>query len=332
MINESTLSLLRLMSDGSFHSGESLGALLGISRAAVWKNLQQLADIGIQVESSRGLGYCIAGGLSLIDKKTLANCLPDNLLQQLDMISVLPVIDSTNKYLFDQVNADQNTAIKSICLAEMQTGGRGRRGRVWQSPFARNLYLSIAWPFDNGIAVMEGLSLAVGVAIAEALEELGLPDTSLKWPNDILYSGAKLGGVLIEIVGDMSGQCHVVVGVGLNVAMPEQFMLDVDQAWTDIKSLLPENNELPSRSEIAGIVLKHLLTLLSDYQDKGFAFYRQRWQRKGAYCNQEVSLVTPSKVVTGKMLGVSETGAVILMVDNTEMHFVGGEISLRVNQ
>lgn len=329
MINESTLTLLKLMSDGQFHSGENLGAILGISRAAVWKNLQQLADFGIEISRSRGRGYCIDGGLSLMDQTDISNNIPDHLHQHPDNITILLVTESTNKYVFDKVNSAQGKPLKSICLAEMQTGGRGRRGRIWQSPFGRNIYMSISWPFDNGIAVMEGLSLAIGVAIAEALDDLNLPNTTLKWPNDIYYNNAKLGGVLIEIVGDMGGQCHVVVGVGLNVSMPEQYMEQVDQAWTDVKSSLAGSLELPSRSKIAGVLLKHLLMLLSDYQNKGFADYRDRWQSRGAYCNQLVSLVTPSSVITGKMLGVSNKGAVILLVDGKEEHFVGGEISLR---
>ena len=124
-----------------------------------------------------------------------------------------------------------------VCTAEQQTAGRGRRGREWISPFGRNLYVSTVWEFTQGAAALEGLSLAVGVAVAQALKGLGLPEVQLKWPNDIQHEGKKLGGVLLEMVGDASRQCQVVVGIGVNVAMPGAAANAIDQAWTDISRM-----------------------------------------------------------------------------------------------
>lgn len=148
---------------------------------------------------------------------------------------MLETIDSTNAEAMRQLEAGAGAGL--VCTAEQQSAGRGRRGRTWVSPFARNLYLSVAWRYHQGAAALEGLSLAVGVAVARALAANGLPAVQLKWPNDVIFRGAKLGGVLLEMTGDAAGVCQIVVGVGLNVAMPDSAAVAIDQAWTDIKSI-----------------------------------------------------------------------------------------------
>lgn len=203
--------ILNLLADGQFHSGEELGELLNVSRAAVWKHLQKMESLGIQIQSVKGRGYCIESGLDLLCANKIKNIAPciDQFNLRLELFSS---IDSTNSYLLRH-----SDLAGRICVAELQTQGRGRRGRAWVSPYAQNVYLSIGWGFDGGVAVIEGLSLAVGVAIAHALQKQGVSGIELKWPNDVLYCGKKLAGILIEMVGDPSGYCQVVIGVGVNV-------------------------------------------------------------------------------------------------------------------
>ncbi|HEY0894151.1 MAG TPA: biotin--[acetyl-CoA-carboxylase] ligase, partial [Cellvibrio sp.] len=183
--------ILALLADGELHSGEELGLLLGVSRAAVWKHLQKLEGLGIRLLSIKGRGYCIDGGLDLLDLEKIEAQIHSSLPIKLNLF---PQIDSTNAYLMRHTNP-----ALQVCLAESQSAGRGRRGRVWVSPFAQNIYCSIGWGFEGGVAALEGLSLAVGLVIVRTLQCYGIAGLELKWPNDVLYHDHKLAGVLIEM-------------------------------------------------------------------------------------------------------------------------------------
>jgi len=326
MISDKSLQLIKLMADGECHSGEELGAIIGVSRAAVWKTLKGVAQLGVHVSRTRGKGYCIDGGINLLDVSKVLNCCGNDIRQFFDEIEIFPIIDSTNRYLLDKLDISSCKRSQRVCLAEMQASGRGRRGRDWQSPFARNIYLSLSWQFQGGVVAMEGLSLALGVAAAESLEALGCKHISLKWPNDILVGNAKLGGILIEIVGDASGLCHAVVGMGVNVDMPANVGANIDQPWTDLKSIM---SQVPERNEIIGVMLKRFAELLSVYETVGFGDYRARWESRNACRNKRVFLSAPSISIDGVMRGVSKSGAAQIDVNGTLEEFIGGEISLR---
>ncbi len=324
--------ILHCLADGNWHSGEELGEVLGVTRAAVWKQLQKLQRLGIQVVSQKGKGYAIPEGLDLLSAEqlrcALANLPPigDGLLPR---IEVHPVLDSTNAFVMRQPDAHA-----LACLAELQTAGRGRRGRVWHSPFARNLYLSLGWQFEGGAAALEGLSLAVGVAVVQSLESFGFTSLSLKWPNDILANRKKLAGILIEMSGDLSGRCQVVVGIGLNVAMPgldagEIREAVIDQPWIDLSQLAELQSLLmPSRNQLAAAMIHSVTSVLSEYARVGFAAYVLEWEKRNAYAGQEVVL-SGQVDQRGLLLGVNHQGAVRLQTAEGEQHFYGGEISLR---
>lgn len=315
-------NIVMLLADGEFHSGESLGGMLGVSRAAVWKILQKLEGFGVRLSSVKGRGYCIEGGLDLLDAEKIRVNLASNML--LD-VNVFAQLDSTNSFLMRQ----QNPA-RQICLAEFQSAGRGRRGRTWVSPLAQNIYCSVKWEFEGGIAVLEGLSLAIGIAIARTLQGIGVNDIKLKWPNDVLYQGKKLAGILIEITGDPAGCCQVVVGVGLNVAMQHDHTKEIDQPWVSLNSILYEQ-ALPvvRRNQLATVLIDNLITILQDYHQVGFEYYQSEWMRQGAYLGKEVFLRNGQQIVTGVLSGVTATGALCLDTDSGEQIFHGGEISLR---
>lgn len=317
-------SLIQLLSDGEYHSGESLGAALGVSRAAVWKRLQQLAPLGIPLESSKGVGYRIPAGLDLLDRQAIMACMGSAARKDLADILLFDQIDSTNGYL---LNGDFPSG--TVCLAETQSSGRGRRGRDWHSPYGRNLYFSIVWQFHQGVATLEGLSLAVGVVLAETVTSLGVGDVRLKWPNDLLREGCKLGGVLIEVGGDLSGECRAVIGVGLNVRMSDGFSrkdaAHISQPWTDLKAGGFEG----TRNMLCGHILDRLLPAFHAYPEQRFGAFRARWESFSAFQNKQVQLVIPGTSITGKLLGIDDQGAVHLLVEGCERVFRGGEISLR---
>lgn len=322
-------ALLAVLADGRFHSGKELGVALGVSRAAVWKHLQKLESLGIRLLSIKGKGYCLEGGLELLSAASIVAGIGPRALPLLAQLDIHPVIDSTNaQALRDGVAYGSGY----VCLAEFQTAGRGRRGRTWVSPFGNNIYLSLLWTFDGGAAQLEGLSLAVGVVIADVLGALGVEDISLKWPNDILWRGRKLAGVLLEMTGDPAGVCQIVIGIGLNVLMPVDAADSIDQPWVDIRSILAAL-DLPAenfgRNQLVAALLSGLFPLLDSYQTKRFASYRVRWEQLNAYADKVVEVRMANSSVSGEMLGVNEAGALRLQTARGEQLFYGGEVSLR---
>ena len=315
--------ILDILKDGNFHSGGSLGEQLGVSRTAIWKQLQKLEDMGLPVESVKGTGYRVANGLELLAKTSIVKHLCNAKAQIPRRIEILKSVDSTNKYLHEQTDADYS---KTVVFAERQTSGRGRRGKAWVSPFAANIYMSILWDFEQGAQALEGLSLGVGVAVRRALVELGIGNVGLKWPNDIYIGDKKLGGILLEMIGDPAGQCSVIVGVGINVAMPSN--VDIDQPWTDLNS---ESAMPVSRNKLAANLTDHIFQLLDSFEVIGFGHYRDEWQDADAFKGRQGTIQTPRDAISGTIVGVDNRGAVQLRLPNGEVQsFIGGELSLRL--
>jgi BirA family biotin operon repressor/biotin-[acetyl-CoA-carboxylase] ligase len=315
------LALLKLIQDGRFHSGQALGDLLGVSRGAVWKRLQLLEpQFGLVVHSVRGRGYCLERPLNLLDLDLLVNSSEGSHWR----IYLHEKVDSTNAEALRLLNAGACAPL--IVLAEQQSSGRGRRGRKWVSPFAENLYYSLAWPVAGGARQLQGLSLVVGLAVLKILRSFGVMGAGLKWPNDILVNGHKIAGVLLELVGDLADLCHVVVGVGVNVNMITTDD-DIDQSWTSmalVSGCVFDRN----------IFVRELNSALAEYlmrhQRLGFAAFMSEWEQNDICSGCVVTLTTAAAEETGVACGVDETGALILLVDGKPKVFSGGEISLRL--
>lgn len=312
--------ILEQLSDGAFHSGQHLAQRLGVTRTAVWKHVSALADLGVPLERVRGRGYRIPGGIELLDADAIRAGLGPRSRDLLAELQVHRQVDSTNAVL---ARAGVRAGGADVCLAEYQSAGRGRRGRHWVSPFGSNVYLSIAWQFSGGADVLQGLPLAVGVALCEALEALGVAGLALKWPNDVLRGGAKLAGILVEMSGDAAGPCGVVVGVGVNIAMPARMTAEIGQSWADLSDLDVHRNPL------VVTLLNQLLPLLGDYERGGFAPWRERWAARDAYLDQPVRIEGGGRVMAGIAAGVDAGGALLLRTDSGVAAVHGGEVSLR---
>jgi BirA family biotin operon repressor/biotin-[acetyl-CoA-carboxylase] ligase len=317
--------LLPLLADGEFRSGQDLADALGVSRTAVWKQLKKLEEFGLEIESVKGRGYRIPGGIELLDAAQVLAALRPEAADRLTRLEVHETVTSTNALAMQQ--AERGDAGGLVCTAEQQTAGRGRRGRQWVSPFASNLYLSLVWEFNQGAAALEGLSLAVGVAVARALAAGAGPSVQLKWPNDVLHDGAKLGGILLEMTGDAAGICQVVVGVGLNVSMSQASASAIDQAWTDIETIT--QGEHPGRNVLLAALLNELLPLVASFEARGFSHWHQKWQALDAFDGASVVLNTGGQPVAGIARGVDERGALQLETTTGTQSIYGGEISLR---
>ncbi|WNW12115.1 bifunctional biotin--[acetyl-CoA-carboxylase] ligase/biotin operon repressor BirA [Pseudomonas sp. DTU_2021_1001937_2_SI_NGA_ILE_001] len=314
------LTLLKLLADGEFHSGEVLGEELGISRSAVWKQLQQMvAELGVEVHKVRGRGYRLANALSLHDVAVIqAAGTPPGW-----SVVALESVDSTNAEAARLIASD--IALPALVVAERQTAGRGRRGRQWISPFAENLYFSVLLRIEGGMRQLEGLSLLVGLAVVEVLRETGVAAAGLKWPNDILVGRRKLAGILLELMGDPADVCHVVIGVGINVNM--QQAAEVDQAWTSVRL---ETGRLSDRNVLAGRLAERLQMHLARHQRDGFSAFQDEWERNHLWQGREVSLLSGVERIEGVVLGIDALGALRLEVNGVEKSFSGGELSLRL--
>ncbi|NNG13964.1 MAG: bifunctional biotin--[acetyl-CoA-carboxylase] ligase/biotin operon repressor BirA [Gammaproteobacteria bacterium] len=314
--------LLEQLADGRFHSGEELGQQLGVSRSAIWKTLQQFETLGLDIHAVQGKGYRLANALDLLSAEKIRAVLPEVVREVPLALNVQLELDSTNAWLMQQ--ADWHGV---ACLAEYQHAGRGRRGRQWVSPFAANLYLSLGWRFTLDAASLAGLSLAAGVAIMRALDALGIKGAGLKWPNDIVHGSRKLGGILIEMRGEAGGPSQVVIGVGLNVHMPDSAAEEVDQPWSDLQQCAEGK---VSRNALAAAVLSELIQVCQACEQGTITAYLEDWQDYDVHAGKQVNLLLPDeRRITGLSRGIDSQGALLLEQGGKVQRFSCGEVSLR---
>jgi len=320
------LKLLNILADGRFHSGEKLGAELGVSRTAVWKQVQGLSQLGVDCYSVSGKGYRLAEPLELLERDAIHAAMSVAGAPLAPVIELYPEIDSSNRYLMDKLG--QGLENGHACMAERQTAGRGRRGRPWVSPFARNIYMSFYWRFEMTPDLLSGLGLVMGVGVIRALRALGVEGVSLKWPNDILWQGCKLAGILLEMRGESAGPYHVVIGLGLNVDMANaESSTEIDQPWVDLQHIA----EQPiSRNKIAGVLLSELLLIAEQFQRTGLAPFLDEWMAADAYAGKPVVIQQGMEAITGYARGVDGNGAILLETTSGLRQFHSGEVSLRL--
>jgi BirA family transcriptional regulator, biotin operon repressor / biotin---[acetyl-CoA-carboxylase] ligase len=319
-------NLLSLLADGNTHSGRVLGERLGISRAAVCKQIKKLNDLGLEVVSAKGMGYRLCRPLEMICADAIAENLEPQVKNLISNIDVRWSVNSTNSQCLSYLK--DKPGMGYICLAEHQSAGRGRRGRQWVSPLAGNLYLSIVWQFTSGAEALDGLSLAVAIVVADVLrEEYLLEGVKIKWPNDIFFEGKKIGGILIEIIGEAGGPCFVVIGIGLNVTISRISGSEITQSWTDLYSA---TGKPVSRNQLAASVLNRLVPLLQIYECVGFAASHGSWASYDAFIGKNVVLQQGvSGFLEGIARGVSNSGELLLEINGIRRKFKSGEVSLR---
>ena len=258
-----------------------------------------------------------------LDRQRILSGMPAAARMQLHAFTLLAEVDSTNRFLLEGEDAEGGGF--QACMAESQSAGRGRRGRPWISPFGANLYLSVLRTYAMAPESLQALSLAVGVAVARALQSLGVQGVALKWPNDILLGGKKLGGVLLEMAGSGAGPWRVVAGIGINVAMPRNAGQVIDQPWTDLLS-----HGLPTeRNRLASQVLAEVIFAGEQFAETGFAAFREAWQRLDALRDREVTLEDGAGRRRGTARGVDADGALLLEVHGRRERIVSGDVSLR---
>lgn len=291
------------LAHGGFVSGEDMATCLGVSRAAVNQYIARLREQGVSVHSVRGRGYRLPCAIELLDADDILNHLEGPATARIRAVDVQEETDSTNRRLRELISAEQPV---DACLAEHQTAGRGRRGRNWLAAPYTGILLSLSHQLPGGPAASSGLSLAAGVAVARAVVPCGGVDVRLKWPNDLILAGAKFGGILVEIAGELGEQCHCVIGVGLNVYAAPKLPDSESRAVT----CLQDHASLPvSRNQLAGRLLSCLVEVLEEFNRSGFGPFRAEWEALHAYRDQLVTVVLGNDIIKGVARSVGDDGA-----------------------
>lgn len=319
------LRLLGFLSAERPRSGEEIARELGCSRSAVWKQVEHLRSLGIGVKSMTGKGYWLSETLELLQADHIRAGIPEREAAYLNELVICPELDSTNAEVFRRPLGEQHAV---AFMAERQTAGRGRRGREWFSPLARNIYLSLGWRFETGIGELSALPLLLALAASRALAECGMRGHAIKWPNDLLIDGRKLGGCLVEIQGDASGPCNAALGIGLNVHMPAgtQGSAAIDQPWAEVAHFVPGI----SRNELAGKLIASLLTHLVRFERQGFGVFMDDWSTRDALAGKTVDVVSPAGRVQGRASGVSKRGGLLVETSDGPRELHAGDVSLSV--
>ncbi|CNI29644.1 bifunctional biotin--[acetyl-CoA-carboxylase] ligase/biotin operon repressor BirA [Yersinia aldovae] len=310
------LRLISILADGAFHSGEQLGETFGMSRAAINKHMQTLREWGLDVFTVPGKGYSLPSAIQLLDEQAILSYLPAG------QVTVLPVVDSTNQYLLERI-----AELKSgdACVAEYQHAGRGRRGRHWVSPFGANLYLSMFWRLEQGPAAAMGLSLVVGIVMAEVLRKLGAEQVRVKWPNDLYLNDKKLAGILVELTGKTGDAAQLVIGAGINLTMRESTTNVINQHWINLQ----EAGVNIDRNKLTAELLSELRLAVVKFENEGLSAFISRWREMDNYLDRPVKLIIGDQEIFGIARGIDEQGALLLDQDGIIKPYIGGEISLR---
>ncbi|MCA6918019.1 bifunctional biotin--[acetyl-CoA-carboxylase] ligase/biotin operon repressor BirA [Pectobacterium versatile] len=310
------LKLIKILSDGEFYSGELLGEMMGMSRAAINKHIQTIRDWGIDVFTVTGKGYSLPAPMQLLDADVILKHLPEG------GVTVLPVVDSTNQYILERLDT---LSSGYACLAEYQQSGRGRRGRQWFSPFGANLYLSLYWRLEQGPAAAVGVSLVIGIVMAEVLHKLGADGVRVKWPNDLYLKDRKLAGILVELTGKTGDAANLVIGAGINLQMREPAPDTINQGWINLQEAGIEIN----RNTLASTLISELRSALVIFELQGLEPFISRWEKLDNYFNRPVRLIIGNREIHGIDRGIDRQGALLLESDGLITPYIGGEISLR---
>lgn len=318
-------TLIAALADGAVVSGSDLAQRLGISRAAIWKRIVLLRELGLAISGTSGSGYQLPFPYEPLDADVISSMLSAHAREWITDVQVAWQVDSTNSVLMQRAPNEDRSA--SALLVEVQTSGRGRRGRAWQSAIGGSLILSLRWNFDRGMTALAGLSLVAGLGVIAALNDTGVGDVGLKWPNDVVADGRKLAGILVEIGGEAQGPCHAVIGIGINIHINPTTAASIDQPWVDVESLAPSGHS-PYRNRLAAALLSRLAESLHEFNAEGFAPFLDEQARYDVLLGKRVCVDAPA-ARCGIALGVDSRGALRIRGDEGEFLVETGEVSVR---
>jgi BirA family biotin operon repressor/biotin-[acetyl-CoA-carboxylase] ligase len=315
------------LDDREFRSGEALAAELAVTRAAVWKAVEQLRELGVALHAHTNKGYRLAAGVSALSEERIRASLPQDVRSRIEALLVEWTLESTNTRLLESLPPSANSA--AIVLAEHQTQGRGRRGRGWVAPPGGAICLSLSWQYPDMPADLSALSLVVGICAVNALHEIGVPDAMLKWPNDLVSSRGKLGGILIEMRAESGGPVHVVIGIGLNVTLDAAARESVKATGNTADDIAGQRTPVPDRNTIVAALIARLVPALAGFPAHGFAPHLADWHGHDALREREVRVENAGEITRGVARGIDSHGALLVETPAGVRRFVSGEVSVR---
>jgi BirA family biotin operon repressor/biotin-[acetyl-CoA-carboxylase] ligase len=320
-MHASSFAVLRLLADGRMRTRAQVCAALALSHRTVERALREIVAHGLEIATARARGVRLASAFDALDagavERALAGCAPAIRLEVIDECA------STNTWLAER--AERGAPAGSAIVCELQHEGRGRRGASWFSGLGTSLTFSLLWRFDRGAAALGGLSLAAGVACVRALDSLGVRGVALKWPNDLMLDGAKLGGILAEISGEPQGPTAVVAGIGINMRLDRAARYAIGQPVADLAS-----NGVPVARNLAlARLLAELASAFEVFAQAGFRSFRDEWLGRHAYQGASVRVIAPQRAVDGVATDIAEDGALIVETARGTERFHAAEVRLR---
>ncbi|UDG79245.1 Bifunctional ligase/repressor BirA [Candidatus Ecksteinia adelgidicola] len=309
------MKLITLLSNGDFHFSKTLIKMLNIDQKTLDQYIQSILTWGVNVLIIPNKGYILLNSIQCLKINHILNFLEDK------RIIVIPIVNSTNQYLLDHI-----CSLKSgdVCISEYQKHGRGRYGRKWISPFGMNICLSIFWCFKKELITVIGLSLIIGIIVAEVLQGFGATDVRVKWPNDIYLNNRKLAGILIECVKKNNFN-YLVIGIGINIAMQDTFKNIINKKWINLQ----EAGIYIDRNKLTAILINEIRYSLKKFECSGMIPFLDRWRRLDNFINQSVKLLINKHYIFGICRGIDQHGALLLDQEGIVKSFFNGEISLR---
>ncbi|HEV7607502.1 MAG TPA: biotin--[acetyl-CoA-carboxylase] ligase [Steroidobacteraceae bacterium] len=318
------------LDDRGYQSGEALAADLSVTRAAVWKAVEQLRELGVALDAQTNKGYRLAPGISALSAERIEAHLPGAVRENIEVLLVEWTLESTNTRLLEALPPAAGRA--SVVLAEHQTGGRGRRGRGWIAPPGGAICLSLAWQYADLPADLSALSLVVGLCAVNALAGLGITGVSLKWPNDLVTRDGKLGGILIEMRAESGGPVHVVAGIGLNVMLDDAARAAVKATGNIADDMRARSSSVPDRNLIVAALLARLVPALEGFPRHGLAPHLDNWHDCDALRESEVRVENAGEITRGVARGVDAHGALLVETPAGVRRFISGEVTVRIDQ
>lgn len=316
---DTSFSLATILADGEFYSGQKLGTLLGMGPSGISHHIQTLKKWGLDIFTVRGCGYRLASPLDLLNEEKILAFLLNK------QAFIVPVVSSTNQYLLERLESLHQG---DVCTAEYQYAGRGQRGRHWFSPFGENLYLSMYWKWEKNPDLMMGLSLTVGIVVAEALRKLGAEAVKVKWPNDLYVKDHKLGGILVETINNKAGASHIVIGVGINLRMRSVETSKIGQKWVNLRDIVDPGID---RSALVALLINGLRAHLPLFEEHGLRHFLTRWNRLDNFINRPVKLLAGDREIFGIARGIDLRGCLLLEQEGAMTSWSAGQVSLRAH-
>lgn len=319
---------MRALADGRPRTAATLRAELGSAASELDAAIETLRELGVDVVADSGGRLRLAAPVELLDAETIRAALGERSRARLAALEVSLAVDSTNARLLDARSPTEGSA--RALLAELQRAGRGRRGRAWVTPFGGSIALSLSWTFGDAGRATPALSLAVGVAVARALQRHGAGGIGLKWPNDLWFADQKIGGILVEAKTEPRGAAQVVIGVGLNLSLSADIRQAIEAQGVRVAAVADASPRPVGRNALAATLLDELLGMLETFEGLGFAAFRDEWSALDALGGRAVRLLIGDGVVEGVSRGVDAEGALLIDSEGQLRRFVSGEASLRL--